>query len=148
MVTPNSTSTYHVSHDVLHHDVLHHISVRHHILHPTTYHISLSATSTTTYRTVSQPTLCLVPHCTTFHIPCHSPHCLVPHRTTFHIPCHSTHTSLYYTTTFHNPIRTICDPFCYVHIQPFTIPHIKPNKNGGEKVPEKVIPVCPNTNLF
>ena len=33
-------------------------------------------------------------------------HCLIPHHTTFHIPCHSTHTHTnpYYTTTFHNPI--------------------------------------------
>ena len=82
VITPNSTSHYHVSHNIPHHG-----SVHHHFLHPTTYHISHNTTSTTRYRAVSQPTLYLVPH-----------------RTTFHIPCHSTHTNPHYTTTFHNPI--------------------------------------------
>ena len=96
--------------------------------------------------------------------PCHSPLHLVPHCTTFHIPCHSTHTHTnpHYTTTFHNPILVwetrnymwsvlLCS---FIHIQPF-IPHVKPNTkmvvkkcNFIHKVPEKVIPVCPNTNLF
>ena len=82
VITPNSTSHYHVSHNIPHHRSVHH----HFSLHPTPY-ISHNATSTTGYRAVSQPTLYLVPH-----------------RTTFHIPCHSTHTNPHYTTTFHNPI--------------------------------------------
>ena len=70
VIIPNSKSHYHVSQ----HSTSH-ISADRPILHPTTY------------RAVSQPTLCLIPH-----------------RTTFHIPCHSTHTNPYYTTAFHNPI--------------------------------------------
>ena len=69
VITPNSTSHYHVSHNIPHHT-----SVHHHILHPTTYHISHNTTPTTTYRAVSQPKLYLIPHRTTFHIPCHSTH--------------------------------------------------------------------------
>ena len=80
LITPNSTSHYHVSHNIPHH------TVHHHILHPTTCYISHNATSTTTHRAVSQPTLCLIPH-----------------HTTFHIACHGTCTNPYYTTTFHNP---------------------------------------------
>ena len=83
VITPSSTSQHHVSHNIPHHT-----SVHHHILHPTTYHISRNTTSTTTYCAVSQPTLYLIPHRTKFYIPCHS-----PHATSFliaHTPIHIT----------------------------------------------------------
>ena len=118
VITPNSTLPhYHVSHNI-------------HITHQytTTFYIppliSHNATATTTYRAVSQPTLYLIPHRTTFHIPCHSPHstwfhiaqrstfhatshnvphsmpqptlCLIPHHTTFHVTCHSPHSTLFH----------------------------------------------------
>ena len=141
VITPNSTSHYHVSHNIPHHTLV--LTTLFYIHH------------------LSRITPPLLPRIA----PCHSPLCLIPHRITFHIPCHSTHTNPYYTTTFHNPIpvwetNRICDPFCYVRLS-FTYnllcySSVKPNKNGGEKVqlysqnkvPEKVIPVCPNTNLF
>ena len=74
VITPNSTSHCHVSHNIPHHR-----SVHHHL------HISHNTTSTNRYRAVSQPTLYLFPH-----------------GTTFHIPCDSTRTNSHYTTTFHN----------------------------------------------
>ena len=80
VITPSSTSHYYVTHNIPHHG-----SVRHHFLHPTTYHISHNTTSTTRYRTVSRHTLYLIPHRTTFHIPCHS-----THSTSFHIAQRST----------------------------------------------------------
>ena len=116
VITPSSTSHYHVSRNTPHHTAIHH-----HILHHTTCHISHSTTPTTTYRAVSQPTLYHIPNRTTFpfHATAHTlPHstsqrshsipqltlCLIQHRSTFHIPCHSTRTNPHYTTTFHNPI--------------------------------------------
>ena len=98
VVTPSSTSHYHVSHNFPHHT-----SVHHHFLHPTTYHISHNTTSTTRYRTVSRPTLYLIPHRTTFHIPCHS-----THSTSFHIAQRST-----FRATAHTPIH--CNRV-YLHI--------------------------------
>ena len=129
----NSTAHYHVSHNVPHHP-----SVHHHFLHPTTCHISHNTTSTTTYIAVSQPTLYLIPH-----------------RTTFYISCHSTRTSPYYTTTFHNPIpvsearnymRSVLlfhSHTTYTTYQTQTKMVVK-KCNFIQKVPEKVIPVCPN----
>ena len=74
VITPNSTSHYHVSHNIPHHR-----SVHHHFLHPTTCtcHISHNITSTTRYRAVSAHTL---PRSAshTFHIPCHSTHQSTP----------------------------------------------------------------------
>ena len=90
VITPNSTSHYHVSHNSPYRTSVHHI------LHPTTCHISHNTTSTTTYRAVSRPTLCLIPYRTTFHIsPMSQPtlYLIKFHmRHNVHIPCHSTHT--------------------------------------------------------
>ena len=93
--------------------------------------------------------------------PCHSPHCLIPHRTTFHIPSHRTHANPHHATTFHNPIPVWETELCVIRFVMFfhthkpSIPHTKPNTkmvvkkwNFIHKVPEKVIPVCPNINLF
>ena len=80
----NSISHYHVSHNIPHHRSVH-----------TTFYISHNTTSTTRYRAVSQPTLYLIPHRTTFHIPCHS-----PHSTSFHIAQRST-----FRATAHTPIH-------------------------------------------
>ena len=122
---PHLASFHHIwlwSHQIPHPTPFHitsHISIpplstSHHLL----CHIRMTSPPPTTYRAVSQPTLYLIPH-----------------RTTFHIPCHRTRTNPYYTTTFHNPIpvwetrtRAICDPFCYVLSFTYNqLYHIKPN---------------------
>ena len=59
VVTPSSTSHYHVSHNFPHHT-----SVHHHILHRTTCHISHNTISTT--RSVTEHTL---PHSTSHNVP-------------------------------------------------------------------------------
>ena len=135
VVTPNSTSHYHVSHNIPHHT-----SVHHHILHHTTYHILRNTTSTTTSRLVTahtlphctshtiphsipQPTLYLVPHHTTFHIPSQSPHTTSFHITTFHIPSHSPHSTSFHITqrsTFHPTAHTLRRSTSH------TVPHSMP----------------------
>ena len=71
VIAPNSTSHYHVSNNTSYTTTFY--IPPHHISHDDT------TTSTTTV-SQSQPTLYLIPHHTTFHIPSHS-----PHSTSFHI---------------------------------------------------------------
>ena len=126
VITPtgNSTSHYHVSHSIRHHP-----SVHHHFLHLATCHISHNTTTTYQSRRIT--------------------HSLIPHRATFHISCHSTRTSPYYTTTFHNPLP-VWETISY------SLSLLKLEGDYGKlwhfmtvihKVPEKLIPVCPNTTI-
>ena len=102
-----------------------------------------------TSRTTPPPLPCIAP--------CHSPHSryLIPHRTTFHIPCHRTRTNPYYTTTFNNPIPlSLRDSelyvirfvtFLYATYPTPTQKWWKSVTSVIHKVLEKVIPVCPPT---
>ena len=107
-----------------------------HVLHATLISHHILATSLMHRTTTSRITPHFTQHCTIFHNP-------------------------YYTTTFHNPIpiwetrnymwSVLLHSF--IHIKPF-IPHMKSNTklvvkkcNFIHKVPETVIPVCPNTVL-
>ena len=122
--------------------------------------------------TTFQITRSTPPHSTSHHItfrvttplpalpriaPCHSPQFHITQRSTFH----ATHTNPYYTTNFHKPfqferlelyvIRFVRLSFTYNLLYHTSIkPNTKMVKkcNFIHKVPEKVIPVCPNTNLF
>ena len=84
-----TTLSHHISHrTIIHIKSLHHISAHHstsrphHAMHITTFKYKFLAISHISYHKFTPSPLAL----------CHSPHYLVPHRTTFHIPCHSTHT--------------------------------------------------------
>ena len=80
VITPNSTSHYHVSHNIPHHRSVHH-------------HFYIPPLSTSRITPPPLPGIA----------PCRPTLYLVPHRTTFHIPCHSTRTNPHYTTTFQTP---------------------------------------------
>ena len=117
VVTPNSTSHYHVSHNIPHRT-----SVHHHILHRTTYHILRNATSTTTSRRVGHsphsaslhiahhstfhPTAHTLPRSTSHNVPHSTPQptlYVVPHRTPFHTPMPQ--------HTHFTPPRSVITPF-------------------------------------
>ena len=148
--TTHSTS-HHLSHLAQHHLHYHILrrvtahtlprSTSHNIPHsmPHTHTLPCSTLHNIPY-SMPQRTHHLVPHRTTFHIPCHSTHYFIPHRTTFHIPCHSTHTSPYYTTAFrHNPIPVWETRTRLVYVIRFVVffhsnkPFIKPNTKMVKK---------------
>ena len=147
--------TGHISYHHILHNIAPHLIVNL-IPHPTTmfhitFHITHQHTTTVYIPPLAQSRITPLPRIY-----------LIPHRTTFPIPCHSTHQSILH---HHFPgiipfqfekLGTICDPFCYALSFTWNLLYHIPNPspkmvvekfNFIHKVPEKVIPLCPNTNL-
>ena len=142
-----ATSFMHRTGHISYHHILHNIAphlIVHLIPHPTTmFHITFHITHQ---------------HTTTFYIPTHHIMHNTTSTTTYRAVSHSTaHTNPYYITTFHN--IPVWETLNYVirFVTYFTynlLYHIKPNTkmvvkkcNFIHKVPENIMPVCPNTKL-
>ena len=169
---PAHTLPHSTSHNVPH-SIPHSTSFPHH----TTFHIPSHSPHSTSFHITAFHIPSHSPHSTsfhitTFHIPSHSPHSTSFHITTFHIPSHTLPHSTFHATV-HTPIHITLPiyitPFQFERLERYVIrfcylrlsfaynllycTSIKPNTkmvkkcNFTHKVPEKVMPVCPNTNL-
>ena len=97
--TPPHSTTHHLKHLAYNTTSTNAYFAPCHSPHSSSFHIAQRSTFHATAHTLPRFTSHNVPHS----MPQPTLY-LVSHRATFHIPCHSTHTNPYYTTTFHNPI--------------------------------------------